>query len=400
MMDSIVDIYNRVLRDDPSLTMPCAAIESLIQVLVHSKETTIQGTLTELKAQSEALKARVPNSISLTAGTDLFIQTILQHLRHEGNDSFEQIRDHLIANGKVFSERAKKARARIAEVARPCILQPVNNVILTHGGSRVVAEILLNAAKPGPQGQLPRFKVIYVMTPDSRTHYTQSVISQLRAKGVAVATIPCEAISWGVEMATKVIVGAEGVGQMGGIVSRMGTTPIAIMAKTLGRPFYVAVETHKFVQIITVRQRELEVKQNIIEFSKDEVSVEEEKPAEIPEGDQPTGYFDESAKPDVVDESAAPAKPEIIDDSAGPVDWVVSTLASTPSKHLLIMSIACDVYHQFLHRGWYLELRQSHRGASQDLHVANDGYNVARNHWKHSDCISLLVCHDGFILIS
>jgi len=46
-----------------------------------------------------------------------------------------------------------------------------------------------------------------------------------------------------------VIVGAEGVMEDGGIVNKVGTFQVAVLAKALGKPFYVATESYKFARM-------------------------------------------------------------------------------------------------------------------------------------------------------
>lgn len=53
------------------------------------------------------------------------------------------------------------------------------------------------------------------------------------------------------------IVGAEGVMENGGIVNKAGTFQIAMVAKTFGRPFYVAVESYKFARMYPLSQRDV-----------------------------------------------------------------------------------------------------------------------------------------------
>ena len=66
-----------------------------------------------------------------------------------------------------------------------------------------------------------------------------------------------------------VIVGAEGVVENGGIVSRMGTYQIGLLAKAMGKPFYVVAESHKFVRLYPLGQYDLPIEQHGINFKTD-----------------------------------------------------------------------------------------------------------------------------------
>lgn len=52
------------------------------------------------------------------------------------------------------------------------------------------------------------------------------------------------------------LVGAEGVMENGGIVNKIGTYQIALIAHALKKPFYVAVESYKFARMYPLSQRD------------------------------------------------------------------------------------------------------------------------------------------------
>ena len=54
-----------------------------------------------------------------------------------------------------------------------------------------------------------------------------------------------------------VLVGAEGVVETGGIISKLGTYTIAVAAKAHNKPFYVAAESYKFARLYPLNQRDL-----------------------------------------------------------------------------------------------------------------------------------------------
>ncbi|KAL2070445.1 hypothetical protein VTL71DRAFT_13471 [Oculimacula yallundae] len=259
----IVETYNRFLYEDPEITMPVAAIEALIELLVQSSADTVYEFLDLVKTQSDYLKSRIPNSISLSAGTDLFQRYMISSMKPTSTGDFETVRQHLLSNGRLFVSRAKAARERIAAYGRHFVRD--GSVVLTHGGSRVVGTLLGKAAEASKTGGNVRFKVIYVMN-EARSTESKAVVSLLRAKGVPVATISEGAVGYAMGKVDLVIVGAEGVVENGGIISRLGTYQIALLAKAAGKPFYVAAESHKFVRLYPLGQYDLGIDQQVIEF--------------------------------------------------------------------------------------------------------------------------------------
>jgi translation initiation factor eIF-2B subunit alpha len=305
---SIVETYHRLLREDPELTMPVAAIEALILFLHHSRATTVFETLNLLAMQSSYLKSKVPNPISLSAGTDLFQRYMISSLGASGEASFETIRQHLLSNGRLFVTRAKESRERIAANGRHFVRDGCT--VLTHGGSRVVGTLLTKAAEMNISGSSVRFKVIYVMN-GVRVPESKAVVSSLRAKGVPVATISEGAVGYAMGSVDLVIVGAEGVVENGGIISRLGTYQIGILAKAAGKPFHVVAESHKFVRLYPLGQYDLPIDQKVIEFK---TSEDEELTEQTPRGKNMKEYFDDKTP-------VEPVPPNAVIDA---VDYTVS----------------------------------------------------------------------------
>jgi translation initiation factor eIF-2B subunit alpha len=275
----IAQTYRDLLRDDPDLTMPVAAIESLVLALSHDSTSTISETLKMIEELSDKLIASTANPISLLAGTDLFRRYLITSLNpgsmlggSVGGGDFEAIRKHLLDNGRLFVDRAKAAREQIGQFGRRFVRDGCT--VLTTGGSRVVGALLSEAAEAS--GGSVRFKVIYVLpsSPSSRAHNRgpegADIVSSLRAKGVPVATISEGAVGYAMGKVDMIIVGAEGVVENGGVISRLGTYQIGVLAKSAGKPFYVVAESHKFVRIFPLGQFDLPIEQNVLDFRVDD----------------------------------------------------------------------------------------------------------------------------------
>lgn len=258
--------------------MPVAAIESLVLLLSQTPSlSTISETLDVLNTGAATLKRTIPNSISLSAGTDLFQRYIITTLQRGGPASaagdFEAIRAHLLSNGRLFVSRAREARRAIAGTARKFVRE--GSTVLTNGGSRVVREVLKAAAEAQTKETgAPRFRVIYVVgSPYATENQDQgqsegtATIAALRELHVPVATIPEAAVAYSMGTVSMALVGAEGVVENGGIISRMGTYQMAVLAKAAAKPLYVVAESHKFVRMFPLGQYDLGVEQNVLDFT-------------------------------------------------------------------------------------------------------------------------------------
>ena len=275
--------------------MPVAAIESLIQLLASHPPSTISETLSLLSTHSAILKRSVRNSIPVSAGTDLFQQYLVQSLQSQPRgisggaklahdkgtsisqraaqgDDFKALRTHLMSNGRLFVARAKEARGKIAARAKHFIRD--GSTVLTSGESRVVAAVLKAALAEGL-----RFKVVYVQssphlpnssiplpTPASPERPTDFV-SVLRAASIPIAIIPSRAVAFALPKTSLVLTGAESVLENGGIINTLGTYQLGILARSAGRPFYVVVESHKFLRMYPLGQYDLgRMEQRILDF--------------------------------------------------------------------------------------------------------------------------------------
>lgn len=304
----VVASYNRLLAEDAELTMPVAAIEALILALANTPASTVAETLDLVSHSTAELKRGVPNWISLSAGTDLFQQYLITSLqRPSARGDFDQIRAHLAQNGRLFVERAKAARDTIAGLGRHFIRD--GDVVLTNGGSRVVASLLKSAAESsdvGGRGSI-RFRVIYVVASETDDAESRQIVEALRERDIPVAAVPPTAIAYCMHMVTQCFVGAEGVVENGGIVSRMGTYQTGMLAKAAGKPFYVVSESHKFVRLHPLGQQDLGIDQTVLDFktakgSETQHNVADEGVADLDHGmDAKHGLSSRCAPEDAVD---------------------------------------------------------------------------------------------------
>jgi translation initiation factor eIF-2B subunit alpha len=266
----IVKTYRGLLAADPDLTMPGAAIESLVRALGTEYTRTVSETLEHLQSLVHELHYSTPNPISMSAGTDLFMRYLTASLQqragslHAEIPDFENIRSTLMTNARHWVERSRSVREQIAGFGRHFVRDGMT--ILTAGGSRVVAALLREVADAS-YGKV-RFKVVYVLSDTSRSATPEgtNIVALLRGKDVPVATVSEGAAGYAMGKVDMVIVGAEGVAENGGIVSRLGTYQIGLLAKAADKPFYVVAESHKFIRLNPLGQYDLPNRQKVFEF--------------------------------------------------------------------------------------------------------------------------------------
>ncbi|KAK9720267.1 translation initiation factor eIF-2B subunit alpha [Basidiobolus ranarum] len=249
MSEEIFDVekyYHGLLKNNPELSMPVAAIQALVEVIKHEKASTMSEFMKVLEDASQKLRSSTRNFISLAAGCDLYMRFVTRTI-HDLSD-FEACREHLIERGKVFLEKASDCRNNIAALGSQFVRDDAT--ILIHASSRVVMALLLHAASLNK-----RFKVYVTESRPSGSGIR--VARDLRKAGIPATVVLDTAVGYIMEKVDLVLVGAEGVVENGGVINQIGTYQMAIMAKTANKPFYVVAESFKFVRLYPLNQYDL-----------------------------------------------------------------------------------------------------------------------------------------------
>ncbi|KAI1319127.1 translation initiation factor eIF-2B subunit alpha [Mortierella claussenii] len=242
----VVATYKSLLLKSPELSMPVAAIQSLVELIKHSKATTMSEFMLSIKDASQQLKSSVRNSISLSAGCDLFLRFVTRNSQDVAD--FETWKKTLIVRGQSFVEKADACRYKIADLGVPFIKD--GSVVLIHAHSRVVSLLLQKAAE-----NHKRFKVF--VTESSQTQGGIRSAQVLRAAGIPTTIILDAAVGYVIDKVDMVLVGAEGVVENGGLINQIGSYQMAIVAKAANKPFYAVAESYKFVRLFPLNQYDL-----------------------------------------------------------------------------------------------------------------------------------------------
>ncbi|KAF9156559.1 translation initiation factor eIF-2B subunit alpha [Linnemannia schmuckeri] len=242
----VVANYKSLLLNSPELSMPVAAIQSLVELIKHSNATTMSEFMLSINVASQLLKSSVRNSISLSAGCDLFLRFVTRNSQDVAE--FEAWKATLIVRGQSFVEKADACRYKIAELGVPFIKD--GSTILIHAHSRVVSLLLQKAAE-----NHKRFKVF--VTESSQTHGGIRSAKVLRAAGIPTTIILDAAVGYVIDKVDMVLVGAEGVVENGGLINQIGSYQMAIVAKAANKPFYAVAESYKFVRLFPLNQYDL-----------------------------------------------------------------------------------------------------------------------------------------------
>mmetsp|Transcript_16559 Transcript_16559/g.56436 ORF Transcript_16559/g.56436 Transcript_16559/m.56436 type:complete len:350 (-) Transcript_16559:1029-2078(-) len=253
-----LDVFRAALNRDEDMAVAVAAIKALTSVIQNSEASTMMGLEIELNQASNSLRLSYPTSITLSASCELFMRYVTRTQAIEFADLHEA-KSFLIARGGQFADTSLKARARIAELGEGFVHD--GSVVLCHGYSRVVLALLQCAVNRGKH-----FSVIVTEgRPDAMGF---KMVNAANHMGVPVRLVLDSAAACIMETVDMVLVGAEGVLESGGVVNKLGTFQLALAARTLSKPFYVAAESYKFARLFPVNQRDLPLDAKPVAFDK------------------------------------------------------------------------------------------------------------------------------------
>jgi translation initiation factor eIF-2B subunit alpha len=161
---------------------------------------------------------------------------------------FGAVKNKLAERGRYISKLSTSSREKVTELFAPFFRD--NMVVMVVGYSKVATATLINASKQGK-----RFSVIIPEARPDVEGYRSA--RKLRDAGIPVTLIVDSAAAHVMSRVDFVLSGAEAVVESGGIINKIGTYQIAIVAHAHKKPFYVAAESFKFVRKFPLNQDDI-----------------------------------------------------------------------------------------------------------------------------------------------
>ncbi|KAI9244268.1 hypothetical protein EDC94DRAFT_530998 [Helicostylum pulchrum] len=219
---------------------------------------TLEKAAQSIRQEPQVMSKEKPKNqhkatIAILAGVDLFMRFVTRNSHDfslsEEAGSFEDFKENLLSRASLILEKASCAREKAAAIGAQFIND--NAVVLVQGYSRVIMSVLYHAANV----QHKRFKV-YVTEGRPNSDGIQAVAA-LRKAGIPCRCVLDSAVGYIMDKVDMVFVGAEGVVENGGIVNKIGTFQISLVAKALGKPVYAVAESYKFVRVYPLNQYDI-----------------------------------------------------------------------------------------------------------------------------------------------
>ncbi len=220
----------------------------------------------ELHGSTEELKRSYPTVISVSAACELFLRYVTR-TTEEALDvalDFEALKNHLIERGNQFAEISLKSKAMIAELGERFLHGGC--VVMVLGYSSIVLKLLDTAALKG--------KYFSVVVAESKPgNEGARMYRALERANISVSMILDAQVANKLEDVDMVLVGAEAIVESGGIINKIGTHQMALLAHAMNKPVYVAAESYKFARLYPLHQRDLPITLDNVEVGSSKLSV-------------------------------------------------------------------------------------------------------------------------------
>jgi len=249
----VVEAFTYWYTEFPDVAIAVAVVKALTWAAQNSKATTIMEFQEELKKDIDALCTQTTIAshragLSLTASCELFNRYVTRVSFDHG--SFDECRRRLVERGLAFAQRSLNCRRVICDLVNRFVSD--NKVLLIHGNSRVVNKALIHAAEKGKQ-----FRVVVTEGREGDGAEGYAAAKVLSQAGIPVTLCLDAAVGYIMETVDMVLMGAAAVVENGGVINKIGSYQIAMVAKGHKKPVYVAAESYKFARLFLLNQTDL-----------------------------------------------------------------------------------------------------------------------------------------------
>lgn len=234
-----------------------AYIKTITAFIEQSQETTLQGLNRSLKGASEYLCRslkdeeiipRGKSSLTIKAVNDIMINMMNKHNSKSISQDFALIKRSLVDLSKDLLLLSNVAKQKISNFFIWSLRSGM--VILVHGYSTTIIYSLIESKKKG-------INLTVYVTESRPENAGENMVKILTEQGIESRLILDSSVGYHMKDVDCVLVGADAVCENGGIINRIGTFTLAICAKNFKKPFYVLVESLKFLKMYPLDQSDI-----------------------------------------------------------------------------------------------------------------------------------------------
>ncbi|MCQ2820540.1 MAG: hypothetical protein MJ252_25020 [archaeon] len=243
----------------------CAYLKTISDYISKYQGETLEDLFETIKKTSDLLIKGINNKkiipkfrtiLSLQAESELMLYLLHKYASKKSVEDFATLKSTLLKITQDLSELSSTAKEKISKLFS--VSMKNNLTVLVHGYSSTIAYALIQAKKSGK-----RFKVIVSKAEPSNSG---NIMHELLKKNQIESKLICDSsIGFYMKDVDYVLVGADAVCENGGIVNKIGTYTIAIVANNFKKPFYVLSDSLKFIKMYPINQ--VDVQEYVKKFS-------------------------------------------------------------------------------------------------------------------------------------
>jgi len=222
-----------------------AGIECLKLCMQASKAADRKSFLEEIREAGQQIKTARPTEIELAS----LINLVLFKISQNETEDVEKLKEYAVSACDSQIQENEQAMDRLIQNGAKQIQS--GDCILTHCHSRTVVAILREAKKEGKDF------TVYVTETRPRNQGLQTAKDLLESRIKVVYGVDSD-MGFMMKKSNKVLVGCDAILPDGSIVNKIGTLPMAIVAKAFGKPVLVAGLTSKLTHKVEIEERDPE----------------------------------------------------------------------------------------------------------------------------------------------
>lgn len=247
-------LLNNVLHSGNYLA---AYLITISDIISNYQGSTIEDLFSTIEKLSNNLLSQIINAktflktrtaLSLKAVNELMLALLHKYASTRLGEDYIALKDKLVHIIKDLFDLCIHSKETIYKMFSVSIKN--NATILCHGYSSTVAFCLIRARKSGK-----KFKVLVSKSINSLGN---EMCEQLTKNDIEAKVIDDSAVGYYMKDVDFVVVGADVVCENGGIINKIGTFTIAIVANSFKKPLYVLSDSLKFIKMFPISQEDVQ----------------------------------------------------------------------------------------------------------------------------------------------
>lgn len=217
----------------------------------------MQGLNVSIKRASEFLFAKINqdhlisegrSTITLKAVSEIIIHLINKHISKNLRENFSFIKQSVVRLCDDLLALNENSKNNISKYFKGSMRNGMT--LLVHGFSTTVFYAIRDCKRSG-------INLNVLITDCSPEHSGNLMIKACKEEGIKCDVILDLAIGYHMNNVDCVITGSNAIVENGGVINRIGTYTLALVAKNFKKPFYVISETLKFLKLYPLDQNDI-----------------------------------------------------------------------------------------------------------------------------------------------